>query len=69
MTDFREIPLSIKKVSGSEAHIMKGDLKLCKVLNDGNFKEILAGDFDKKTGFTGDTLIEIGIFLNRINKS
>lgn len=69
MRDYREVQLIALKVSEREIRIMKGDLKLCSVINDGDFKEILAGYFNNSTGFTGNTLIEIGIFLNELNKN
>lgn len=69
MTDYRKDEISVEQISDSLVHIRKGDLVLCKVMNSSEFKQILAGNFDQKTGFTGDTLIQIGVIVNNLQRN
>lgn len=69
MTDYRKDEISVEQISDALVHIKKGDLVLCEVMNSVEFKQILAGNFDQKTGFSGDTLIQIGMIVNNLQKN
>ena len=68
MTDYRNDVMTYKH-ENNRIVLYKGELRLCEIINSANFKQALAGNFDKDTGLTGDTLIEIGEFVNKLESA
>lgn len=67
MTDFRDDKLEY--VHGKDRiTVLKGGVYLCEIMNVEKFNEILLGNLNRDTGLTGDTLIELGEFVNRLNE-
>lgn len=67
MTDFRDDKLEY--VQGKDRiTVLKGGVYLCEIMNVEKFNEILLGNLNRDTGLTGDTLIELGEFVNRLNE-
>jgi len=68
MTDFREDELEY--VQGKDRiTVLKGGVYICEIINSGKFNAILCGNFNKDTGYCGKTLIDIGKFVNRLQKA
>ena len=70
INDLRDDELSYE-INNNKIIVSKSGNYLCEIINSAIFKEVLAGFFNNDTGFTGNTLIEIGEFvceLERQNK-
>lgn len=67
MTDFRDDALEY--ITGKDRiTVLKGGVYLCEIMNVPKFDEILLGNLNRDTGLSGDTLIELGEFVNRLNE-
>lgn len=67
INDMRRDKLNIE-LNNNKITISKSGTYLCVIINSSEFKEVLAGFFNNDTGFTGNTLIEIGEFVCELEK-
>ena len=65
MTDYRNYELKYIQAKG-RVTVLKGGAYICEIMNSKEFGEVLCGHFHPVTGLRGDTLIELGKFINEI---
>lgn len=67
MTDYRNDELEFIQAK-DKITVLKGGSYICEIINSKEFGEVLCGYFHPVTGFRGDTLIELGRFVNELEK-
>lgn len=67
MTDYRNDELEFVQAKG-RVTVLKGGAYICEIMNSKEFGEVLCGYFHPATGLRGDTLIELGQFVNELEK-
>lgn len=67
MTDHRNDQLEFIQARG-RITVLKGGLYICEIMNSKELGEVLCGYFHPLTGLRGDTLIELGKFVNELEK-
>ena len=65
MTDYRDDELEYIEAKG-KITVLKGGAYICEIMNSKEFGEVLCGYFHPVTGLRGDTLIELGKFVNEL---
>lgn len=69
MADLRDDELTyIKSDDNTRLTVLKGGVYICEIKNSGEFKEVLAGYFNKNVGLSGNTLITLGEFVNKLEE-
>ena len=68
MTDFKGDALEYITAK-DRITVLKGGVYLCEIMNVPKFNEFLLGNLNRDTGLTGNTLIELGEFVNRLNEA
>ena len=65
MTDYRDDELEYIEAK-RKITVLKGGAYICEIMNSKEFGEVLCGYFHPVTGLRGDTLIELGKFVNEL---